>query len=916
MNDLDGPRLVDEIDQALREGGRLSALKILIAPTGAEGRALRVGLARHGVSLVNVEAVTPRSLARLVLRPTGLLDGWLEWDHTTGVRMTSWYMEQLDWPDDHALRHAHAPLYRLLQALRMEGIRPDGWVEAGGDPRIGELMRVWDEGLMRAGAVDGARVAWMALENVDAFLAARKPTLLIRLADMALSREEARLVDALSGSVRTVTVGGGTGVAAGRAITGVDRHDEVRRVWLDVVEAGIPFDDVQIAMAQADVYEPELVAAAMEAGIPVTLQQGRPVTGRPEGRLVQAVLDWMADGFPSDGLSACIRLGMMPVDAVRKGEILDVLAAWPVRTGSIHDEAWVARWIRAVERERLSAAAAQDVVDLLRRVVPVSNAPLVWPADVWDTLVDVVGVQAAARGAILPGLDAGVRLPWSRCASWLADWWRSVREQEETDAGGGVLLVPLHRSMFTLRAATWVVGLDHEAVVPESGSVLEGLPMDVQRTARKLVRDLDSVPKTASLQDMVGQLARHSKLEALSFAAFDIVNARSQFPHRAFRAWTRRGKLQDNPANGDGGAGKAARLWDMTDIIRAVPRDHAVQWAGEAHPELAPLLAAQAARSGPEWTPHDGMVGTHPALAVWPRRTSASALEDLSECPFRYFIQNILRVRPVRERTEFLDAAERGLMAHRLFEWAVKWQRETPDRAALAERLEAALLDALRTHAEVAPKPGPHAWKESVRDLQLMVDTLLAVDEHALSEVVETEWTFDGAAMGRWAVAGRIDRIDRNDEGMETILDYKTGGAGKYTVSKLQDLQRYLQWAVYAVVRQQAQEPGAQANVARSGYRFMRPGEWGTEILVQAPDPGTVGDVLDRLASRVEDGWFIQIADPNECRYCPVRKACGDLELRKQDMDSKEQAGIIPADTFTEHLNGWMFASKLGGASE
>jgi hypothetical protein len=369
--------LVDEIGQALREGERLSALKILIAPTGAEGRALRVGLARHGVSLVNVEAVTPRSLARLVLRPTGQLDGWLEWDDGTGIHMTAWLMEEMGWPEDHALRHAHAALYRLLQALRVDGVTREDWLRAGGHVLVGELLHAWQEGLRRAGAVDGAQVLRMALEHVGAFLAARKPTLLILLAGIAFNRGEDRLLKALSGTVRTVMVGAvpadpgpDSGVGAHdktvpRAIEGADRHDEVRRVWLDVVEAGVPFDDVQIAVAQADLYEPELVASAMEAGIPVSLQRGGSVVASPVGRLVQTVLDWMADGFSSRGLSDCVRMGLMPINAERRGEILDVLAAWPVRTESVHDDGWVGKWTQAVGQDGLSTAAAGEVIAFL-----------------------------------------------------------------------------------------------------------------------------------------------------------------------------------------------------------------------------------------------------------------------------------------------------------------------------------------------------------------------------------------------------------------------------------------------------------------------------------------------------------------------------------------------------------------------
>ena len=89
-------------------------------------------------------------------------------------------------------------------------------------------------------------------------------------------------------------------------------------------------------------------------------------------------------------------------------------------------------------------------------------------------------------------------------------------------------------------------------------------------------------------------------------------------------------------------------------------------------------LEADVERQSERFTRWDGSVG--PGLAAVPsaeRSVSASALQNWSSCPFRYFLGNVLRVAETErpEDTLTISAADRGTVIHRALE---RFLRDAP----------------------------------------------------------------------------------------------------------------------------------------------------------------------------------------------------------------------------------------------
>src|SRR5262249_39972584 len=76
-------------------------------------------------------------------------------------------------------------------------------------------------------------------------------------------------------------------------------------------------------------------------------------------------------------------------------------------------------------------------------------------------------------------------------------------------------------------------------------------------------------------------------------------------------------------------------------------------------------------RSGGTFGPFTGRVGAHPRLRFADDRVgSATALETWATCPFRYFLRQVLHVRPLDERAEAddINALDRGSYVHAVLE--------------------------------------------------------------------------------------------------------------------------------------------------------------------------------------------------------------------------------------------------------
>jgi ATP-dependent helicase/DNAse subunit B len=239
-------------------------------------------------------------------------------------------------------------------------------------------------------------------------------------------------------------------------------------------------------------------------------------------------------------------------------------------------------------------------------------------------------------------------------------------------------------------------------------------------------------------------------------------------------------------------------------------------WLREHHTDLwARIASARAVERmrmgmGDAFARHDGrlldtaLIAAVAALIVG-RTWSASQLNELGTCAYRFFAHRLLRLEAIRRPEEGMDVLQRGSLLHEILE--AVYERLRRDQAPIhADQIEAALAlverEADRLLADAPARHGfraPATWAQEKQTLKRLVAALIQADfgensplDRAFGagrRVVRVEQAFDAdlplLQTGTLRVRGVIDRIDQVN-GQHVVIDYKSGS----TPISLQQLRR------------------------------------------------------------------------------------------------------------------------------
>ncbi len=352
----------------------------------------------------------------------------------------------------------------------------------------------------------------------------------------------------------------------------------------------------------------------------------------------------------------------------------------------------------------------------------------------------------------------------------------------------------------------------------------------------------------------------------------------------------------------------------------------------EVYPHLADGHRAEEARNSEEFTIYDGFVrgGTpelDPRLSGEPQ--SASRLETLAQCPFRYFLKHVLRLEPPRElerdTTEWLDAMTAGSLLHevfRLFFEQITGAGEKPEAARHSELLARIATDQIAAWRERVPPASELAFVQRREDILVACRTFLALEEDHCRDVTPRwfEVPFGLArAEARAAIASRepvsiatsggdafnlrgsIDRVDEASDGSFHVWDYKTGSAWRHREKQGIHGGRQIQHALYAMALEELlSRAGMAGSVTRSGYFF--PGRKGEgQRMSMTLDLDETREVLRRLLDLLRAGAFPHAPEKEDCRFCDYEAVCGGpLEAASRAKTKLEKSTMPVLRAFRE----------------
>lgn len=287
------------------------------------------------------------------------------------------------------------------------------------------------------------------------------------------------------------------------------------------------------------------------------------------------------------------------------------------------------------------------------------------------------------------------------------------------------------------------------------------------------------------------------------------------------------------------------------------------------------------------------------------RSFSPTALQHFAQCPYRFFLQAVQRLRPRDqiERLEELDPLTRGSLFHEIQYELLSRLRDANELPVTVDNQARAhdLLDA--TFEELVPRFAEELAPAIERVWSTEMDGLRNDLRGWLSQMAQSgaRWTprhFElafglspddsrdpasveapVAVMAGIRLRGAIDLVEIDRRGARLrVTDHKTGRAPtvqRLTVGKGEILQPVL----YALAAESLL--GSEDLQVSSGRLFYCTQRGGYEELDVELDPSSrsaAEKVLDTVAESLEEGFLPALPRKDACRWCDYRSLCGPYE--------------------------------------
>ncbi|MBV8453285.1 MAG: PD-(D/E)XK nuclease family protein [Deltaproteobacteria bacterium] len=330
----------------------------------------------------------------------------------------------------------------------------------------------------------------------------------------------------------------------------------------------------------------------------------------------------------------------------------------------------------------------------------------------------------------------------------------------------------------------------------------------------------------------------------------------------------------------------------------------------DANPHLGRALRARARRWLHRWTPNDGMAEPDAEqLAALTRHQlgarsySPTALQNYAACPYRFFLQAIVRLEPREEiiPLDVIDPLTRGALFHEVqFETlsalrGIGLLPVTPKNLILAYPVmeESLRRIAERMHEELVPAI-ERVWLdgiESIRaDLREWMRRMAMAQDYRperfeLAFGLTDRKQADPASIeapvplvAGISLRGSIDLIERGPDARLRVTDHKTG-----RVRAEKDLVigggKTLQPLLYALAAEQIlKEPVA------AGRLYYCTAAGGYEERIATLDDFTRGAIEEFtriLGAALGQGFLPAAPGERECEFCDYRRICGPYEATR-----------------------------------
>jgi ATP-dependent helicase/nuclease subunit B len=353
--------------------------------------------------------------------------------------------------------------------------------------------------------------------------------------------------------------------------------------------------------------------------------------------------------------------------------------------------------------------------------------------------------------------------------------------------------------------------------------------------------------------------------------------------------------------------------------------DGSARYLLDANVHLGRALRARGRRWLRRWTPADGLVDpddlARAALAdhqLAARPFSPTALQHFAACPYRFFLQALMRLQPREEpvAVEVLDPLTRGALFHEV-QFAVLTELRGADllpvRPANLDAVRAAVDGALDTvAARWADKLWPaidRVWKDGIDGIRADVREWLRRAADADDGWVP--WRFELAfgladrdrpqadpasvpdpvpVLGDLRLRGSVDLVERHARGVLRATDHKTGKT-RPKAGVVVGGGTVLQPILYALACENLLPEPVEAG--RLYYCTADGGYEERVVPLDAESRKRAGEVVEVIGRALADGFLPAMPAKGACRYCDYRPVCGPHEETRTARKPKDRCADL-----------------------
>jgi len=699
----------------------------------------------------------------------------------------------------------------------------------------------------------------------------------------------------------------------------VGKVNECREVMRKICAEKTILDKVEVVYPSASSYADIFFLLAAKTGLQITFSEGIGVGFTSPGKVFSGLIDWFEGGFKVSDLCHMIESGNLKLshtgekDVPKLQKISGYLKKSGIGWGKDRYISCLKDLTNRIKNDFLKAQEKKEAEKLQRFETDIKNLKKITRVikkmlsflprfeENDDKGIDFEALCAGASSFLKAFSTICSELDGAAFASLTSALDETVSMQPS----------PLLRDEAVKRLRN---GLD-QGRFPGSG-LQQPVLLDDEK--KRISKDLKSAEESLleNIYSMAALLASLRGRVSLSYASYDLQTERSSFPSslllQAYRLF-----------KGDSGLDYSALLSSLVEPVGFLTKntDRALDeidwWLAKigggkyflngleavehTFPSLDRGIFARQNREGDRISEFEGVLNfkagkSHPIMFK-NMQVSASRLETLTYCPFKYFLRYLLKVR-IPDELEYdpgrwLEAWQRGELIHEIF---CDFMKELVKRGEkFSEEIHRPLIQKigekiiLRFKDDIPP-PSEGIFEVEKNEIFQAIDVFMSVEKKREAEVepLMFEVLFEGLSLDNFSdfplqLRGRIDRIDRVGKGKYRVIDYKTGRYSKFQNIKYFGGGQVLQHALYALAAEKILEDKGMdiaPKVIESGYSFPTHRGEGNEVIFKEFNRTDFKTIIDEIVKIMTAGQFV-VNPEARCDFCDYADICGSEAVKR-----------------------------------